>query len=104
MLKQAIIYLCISIAVIFLAKYIHLVIVYIDLAYTYVNVKLAQIFSPGETGSLIRRVFVLVIIPVIIVGLPALIYRLIKRKTMPYFFELIWIIWLIVVLSEILIR
>jgi hypothetical protein len=104
MLKQTLLYLFLSIAVVFLASYVHVGVVYIDFLYTYVNLKLAPIFSNSELGILIRNIIALSIIPLIIVGIPALLYRAIKKKTMPYLIEITWFLWLIIVLSKVLIH
>lgn len=104
MLKQSIIYLVASILIILFAKYIYLLILYIDMAYVYINVHLAPIFSHSATGILIRKIASLTLIPVILAGIPAAIYWLFKRQAMPYLIPLIWILWVIIVLSKILIR
>ncbi|AGH53452.1 hypothetical protein LPE509_01361 [Legionella pneumophila subsp. pneumophila LPE509] len=44
------------------------------------------------------------LLPIIIAGIPALIYRALKGKDMPHFIAIVWIIWTIIVLSDILIR
>lgn len=104
MLKQSIIYLTLSILVVLFAEYAHLFIVYLDMLYTYINLKLAPVFSNTDLGVMIRRVFSLVLIPVVIASIPALFYRLIKGKNMPYFIEITWLLWLVIVLSKILIQ
>lgn len=104
MLKQAIIYLLLSIAIVIFANYAHLLIIYIDLVYAYINVTISPVFNSGRTGTVIRNVLTLVLIPVIIVGIPALIYRAIKGHHMPYFVEVTWLLWLILVLSKVLIH
>lgn len=104
MLRQSLIYLLLSILVVVFAKFAHMLIVYIDMLYAYINVKLTPIFSHGGLGVTIRKVLLLVFIPIIIAAIPALIYRLIKGHEMPYFIELIWCLWLVIVLSNILIR
>lgn len=104
MLKQGLIYLLLSILVVLFAKYTHLIIVYIDMVYTIINVKLAPIFSNSDTGIMIRKVISLVLLPVLIAAIPALIYRVIKGGQMPYFFEITWLLWLIIVLSKVLIH
>ena len=103
MLKQSIIYLILSILIVLFAKYAHLAIVYIDMFYTWVTLQLVPIFSGNAYGVLIRNVFTLVLLPVIIAGIPAMVYRAIKGRQMPYFFEVTWILWLIIVLSKVLI-
>ena len=104
MLKQSIIYLILSILIILFAQYAHLVMVYIVMAYTFVSIKLTPLFSGTTYGIMIRNVLTLVLLPVIIAGIPALIYRAMKGHTMPYFFEATWVLWLIVVLGKVLIR
>ena len=104
MFRQSIIYLILSIFVVLFAKYIHLLIVYIGMGYVFLNVKLIPIFNTTPFGIMIRNVFSLTLLPAIIVGIPALAYRAIKGKTMPYLIETAWIIWLIIVLSKVLIH
>jgi len=104
MLRQSIIYLVLSILIVSFAKYVHLMIVYIDILYNAVNLKLMPVFSNSETGIMIRKVFSLVVIPVVIAAIPALIYRLIKGKQLPYFIQITWFLWLVIVLSKVLIR
>lgn len=104
MVKQSLLYLILSILVVIFAKYAHLLIVYIAMAYTYANVKLMPIFSSTAVGIMLRQVLTLVLIPVIIAAIPALSYRLIKGKSMPYFIEVTWLIWLVLVLCKVLIH
>ena len=104
MLRQSIIYLVLSILVVLFAKYAHLIIVYVDLFFTYVNLKLTPIFSQTGWGLVIRKILVLVMLPVIITAIPALIYRAIKGGDMPHFIAITWIVWTVIVLSDILVR
>lgn len=98
-----IIYLILSCCVILFSKYIHLGIVYIDLFYTWINYQIAH-YILWLHSPIIRKILVLVLMPIIIIGIPALIYRLIYKKNMPNFYESIWILWLIIVLSNYLIK
>ena len=77
---------------------------YIDTFFTYLSLTLAPIFSKSHLGLLIRQIMVLSLLPIAVVGLPALAYRSIKGSQMPYLYEAVWISWLVVVLSNILIR
>lgn len=104
MLKQSLIYLILSILIVVFAQYANLLMVYIITAYTYIMLKITPIFSGTQYGILIRNVVSLVAMPIIIAGIPALIYRAIKSKPMPYFIELTWGLWLVIVLGKILIR
>lgn len=104
MLKPGIIYLILSILIVIFAQYAHLIMVYIVMAYTYILLQMTPIFSGTQYGILIRNVVSLVAIPIMIAGVPALIYRAIKGKTMPWFLEITWGLWLIIVLGKVLIR
>ncbi|MDF1684422.1 MAG: hypothetical protein P1U36_07155 [Legionellaceae bacterium] len=104
MLKQSLLYLVLSILVIIFAKYTKLFVLYTDIFYTYINTVLEPLFGSGFVGEIFRNVFTLVLVPLALAGIPALIYWLIKRKRMPYFIELTWILWLIIAMSSYLIR
>ncbi|KTD27532.1 hypothetical protein [Legionella maceachernii] len=104
MLRQSLIYLLLSIVVVVFARFAHMLLVYIDMLYALINIKLTPIFSQVGLGAVIRKVILLVLIPVIIAAIPALSFRLVKGKEMPYFMELTWCLWLVVVLSNVLIR
>jgi len=104
MLKQSLLYLLLSLLVIMFAKYAKLFIVYADLFYTYVNTFLEPLFGSGFVGEVFRNLVTLVLVPLSIAAVPALIYWLIKRKHMPYFVELTWLLWLIIAMSSYLIR
>ncbi len=104
MLKQSLFYLAASILIVALDEYAHLLMVYIVTFYTFILVQLTPIFSNSMYGVLIRNVVCLVFIPVIIACIPALIYRAIKGQKMPYFIEIVWVLWLIIVLGKVLIR
>lgn len=103
MLKQSLIYLILSILVVIFARYVHLLVVYLDICYTYANLALAPLFSHSEASVLLRGVIILTLLPIIITGIPALIYRAFKGGLMPYYFEATWMIWFLIVISKIII-
>ncbi|KTD61411.1 hypothetical protein [Legionella spiritensis] len=103
MLRQSILYLVISVLVVVFAKYAHLLILYIDMLYAYVNVRLNSVFSHTGIGIAIRKIILITVLPIVIAAVPALIYQLIKRKQMPYLIQLTWCLWLVIVLSNVLI-
>ena len=104
MLRQSLIYLTLSILIVIFAKYAHLLVVYVDMFFTYVNLKLTPIFSQTGWGLVIRKILVLVMLPVIITAVPALIYRAFKGRDMPHFIAITWTVWTVIVLSDILVR
>ncbi|OGV25380.1 MAG: hypothetical protein A3F18_00260 [Legionellales bacterium RIFCSPHIGHO2_12_FULL_37_14] len=98
LLKSYLYYFIASILVVLLAKYIHSALIYLDNFYTYVNALIAPIFNQVGLGKIVHQTLVLILIPIIIIGIPSLVYRLIKHQTMPYFANLTWATWLILVL------
>lgn len=104
MFKQSLLYLLLSILVIMFAKYAKLCVLYVDLFYTYINTLLEPLFGSGFIGEIFRNLFTLVLVPLTIAAIPAFIYWLVKRKYMPYFIELSWLLWLIIAMSSYLIR
>lgn len=103
MLKQFFIYLVLSILVVLFARYAQLIIANIDVFFSYINLKLTPIFSQTGLGFITRKVLVLMLLPLIIIGLPAVIYRAIKGHEMPHLLASVWVVWTIIVLSDILI-
>ncbi len=95
---------CLSILVVVFARYFHKLIVYIDVLYTWCNVKLSPVFSRSGLGLTIRQILVLTLLPVVLASVPALGYRIIKGGTMPYYYFTTWFFWLVIVLSVLLFR
>lgn len=104
MLRYSLIYLLLSILVVLFSKYAHLLIVYIDTIFVYINVKLTPIFSQTGWGLVIRKTLILIGLPIVITAIPALLYKAIKGRDMPHFIAIVWVIWTVIVLSDILIR
>lgn len=98
------IYLGLSIIFVLFSTYTYTFVNLVVHFYQYVDEHIAVFFSSSESGLNLRHVFALVICPLLITGIPALIYRTIKGSTMPYFIEATWFIWIILVLSKIFIR
>jgi len=100
LLQQSAAYFILSLLAVVFAKYIHTGIIYIDMLYTYINLTIA----PFITGDWARSVIIMLCLPLAIILIPTLIYRLIKKKNMPYFLESVWILWLVLILSNVLIQ
>jgi len=77
---------------------------YIHSAFLYVGNFITPFFNLLDLGLLARKICILMIVPLTFTGIPALIYKAVNGKTMPWFMEATWILWLILVLSHILIR
>lgn len=104
MLQQSLIYLFFSILVVVLKKYAKLLLLYIDLIFTHISVQLSPLLSNIGLGNPIQKILLLALTPIIITAIPGVIYYLFARKTMPYYFEVTWCVWLVIVLSNLLIK
>ncbi len=104
MLRQSVIYLILSLLVVFLSAYVKLLFAYLDALYILVDQALDPLFGLSFLGELMSDVVTLMLIPLLIAALPALIYWIIKRKKMPYFIEITWFFWLILAISNYLLR
>jgi hypothetical protein len=103
MLRQFLIYLALSILIVVFARYAHLIISTVDTAFTFINLKLSPIFNPSGMGLIARKTIVLMLVPLILAGIPALIYRAIKGREMPHLIAATWVFWTLIVISDVLI-
>lgn len=103
MIKTILIYLLLSIIVVLAARYVHMMLIYIDLAYNYCSLHLFHFLNISAMGRFTHRIITLSLLPVFITAIPALLYWLIKRKNMPHFIAITWLIWLVIVMSDILV-
>lgn len=85
MLRHSLIYLLLSILIVVFAKYAHLIVVYIDMFFTYVNLKLTPIFSQTGWGLIIRKILVLMLLPIIIAGIPANLPGTQRKRHAPFY-------------------
>lgn len=102
--KPYIIYVLLSISVVLLAKYVNEVIVFIAYLYDYVDEHLEILFNQSAAGILSRNTLALVVCPLFITGIPALGYYAVKQSKMPYFLEATWLAWIVIVLSNSLVK
>jgi hypothetical protein len=104
LVKQSSVYLMLSLLIILYSHQMKLFFVYMNMLYAYINLLLQPLFGSGIMGEAFRNMSALVLIPLVLSGIPALIYWIIKRKKMPYFIELTWLFWLILALCSYLIH
>ena len=64
-------------------------------SYLWLDTELADVFNNGPTGSLIRRSLTITIFPLLVAGVPAAIYWVMKRQLMPYFYHVVWFFWIV---------
>lgn len=102
--KQSLIYLVASVLLVVFSKYFQLLVVKIALFIVYIQYKLAPYFASMGLSWALRKTLILLILPILLAGIPALAYKMIKKNNMPYFIATVWILWLLLVLSDLLIR
>ena len=95
MLKNFIVLILLSLAVVFGMKHIHPLIIFLVSAHDWISQLLLQVFSGGEIGSAVRNLLSLIIVPLFIGSIPAAIYWFSKHRQFPYFMHIVWIIWLL---------
>jgi hypothetical protein len=104
MFKQSLIYLLFSILVVIFARFAFMLIIYINILLAFVSVHLTPIVRQVGLGMVFQRTILLVCIPPLLAAIPTLIYRLARGKIMPYFAELTWGLWLVILLSNVLLK
>ncbi len=97
MLKQIIVFILLCLIAIFIMTHIKTGLHALVAAYNWVDHTLAALFSGGTIGHVIRKLIALAGIPILVGLIPAFIYWLIKRSGFPYFMEVVWVTWLLLV-------
>lgn len=95
MLKQALLLLALSVAIIFSMSYAQQAVNLLLDGHAWVSQILTNVFSEGQTGNLLRGLIALIAIPLVVALIPAVIYWMAKRNWFPYFMEVMWIVWLV---------
>jgi len=98
MLKQSFSLLSIvllSVVIVLTMPYAHQGVQFLLNAHASVSQWLTEVFSGGETGNLIRLAIALLIIPFAVAFVPAVIFWLMKRRWLPGFMTMVWVLWLV---------
>lgn len=67
----------------------------LEAAHDVVSGQLGKVFSSSYMGTMIKEIISLVIVPFALSAIPAVIYYAIKRQLMPYYYHLLWLLWVI---------
>lgn len=95
MLKQIIVLLALSAAIILSMAHAQQVTQMLVSGHEWVAQLLAQVFSEGQAGNLARGLIALLAIPMLVGFVPAFVYWLVRRRWLPYFMQIVWVIWLV---------
>ena len=64
-------------------------------AHTWISETLKEVFTGGQAGNISRELIALLAVPFLVGLVPALLYWFAKRKWLPCFMQIVWVIWLI---------
>ena len=95
MLKHIIAITVISLIIIVSMPYAQQMLQYIVAAHDWISDMLKEVFSVDQAGNIIRQLIALLVIPLVVSLIPAIIYWLARRQKLPYFMELVWVVWLV---------
>jgi len=96
--------LVISIVGIIWLKEIGQALSYLTQGYTYLSEALGVVIRGGYAASIANRSLTLVLVPIIVAFIPGGLYWLMKRSVMPYIYDIIYAIWLIMLTTLALYR
>lgn len=80
-----------SVIVVFFGKEIGIILQWIALAHSFFLAKLAIILP----NFLLRATLALILIPLLLALIPAFVYWLFKRRMLPNYMAVVWVIWFI---------
>lgn len=101
MVKQIVLIISLSACVIFFKTQLnHLLEVLIHI-HNYIYLSLHMIFSDGNVGRLIQDMISLLLIPFMGGLMVATVFWMFKREAMPHTLGLVWVVWLILVITMI---
>lgn len=95
MIKKIIALLIVSAALVFFMPYAQQGMEYLLKAHGYINDLLTSVFNGGQTGNLVRSFIALLCIPLIVGLVPAIIFWMLRRRWMPGFMDIVWVVWLL---------
>lgn len=99
MLKQSILILILTLVTIFFRAEISHVLNALVYVHNAIAGSLHFIFSDDKVGRLIQNVISLLLLPFICGLIVALVFWLVKRVTMPHIMAVVWILWLILLIT-----
>jgi hypothetical protein len=95
MARQMLYFIIASILVVLLAKYLVIGLSWIQHLHHYILNLLGSVFAGGTVGALLRKGLALLLLPPLLLLLPALGYWLMNRKPLPHLQGILWGCWLV---------
>ena len=104
MLNQFIYLLVASILAVIFHRYIHVVIIYIDYAFTYIQLLMSTWLKNSGYGIFISKIITLTLFPIGLIYAIQSLCHLILKKQMKQPIYWIWLTWFVIVISILFIR
>lgn len=95
MIKQTLLLIALSVAIVLSMSYAQTGVQYLLTAHDWISQLLTDVFSGGNAGNLARGLIALLSIPILIAFVPTLLYWVVRRHFFPYFMEIVWVVWLV---------
>ena len=96
-LVSILILIILSILAVFFIPELRIILHWIADAHRFLLDKLALVIAGGEIARVIRTTLALVIIPLLLALIPAFFYWLVKRRMMPNYMAVVWVIWCVLI-------
>jgi hypothetical protein len=96
-LASILILIILSILAVFFLREFHIALHWIAEAHQYLLNKLVLIIPGDQTGRIIRTSMALIIIALVFALIPAFIYWLFRRRMMPEYLTVVWVIWFVLI-------
>jgi len=95
MIRQIIYFILASVLLIIGAHYAAIPLGWIRSLHSELMGFLGNILSSGSTGLLLQKTLALLLLPPLLVGVPAAVYWIIQRKVLPHIQLFLWSVWLV---------
>jgi hypothetical protein len=95
MFKHLVAIILLAVLMVFAMPYAHTALDALVAAHTWITNTLKDVFSAGQAGNILRDVIASLAIPFLFGLSPALLYSMAKRRWLPCFMTLVWVMWLI---------
>lgn len=95
MIKHIFLILLLSVAMVMAMPYAQQLVGYLITAHDWISDILKDVFTGGQAGNILRELIALLSIPFIVALIPAVIYWIARRRWLPGFMEIMWVVWLV---------
>ena len=77
------------------AKYVYQLIALLVGFHRWIGHMVGMVFSSGGLGLIIENTLAFLVVPFLIAAIVAIIYKIVKKKFLPVFMLVVWVLWLV---------